>query len=185
MTGYQEILTDPSYAGQIVAMTYPQIGNVGVNRRGRRVARGRSCRGFVVKELLRRAEQLARAASRSHDFLRAARRAGDRRHRHARARAPHPRRRLPDRRALDGSRRSRTRRRSSRARAARRPRRARPRRRGHAATRPTLERGALERRRGPGAARARGPSPTLQASSPTTSASSATSCACSSSRAST
>ena len=30
MTGYQEILTDPSYAGQIVAMTYTQIGNVGV-----------------------------------------------------------------------------------------------------------------------------------------------------------
>ncbi|MFO0908540.1 MAG: carbamoyl-phosphate synthase domain-containing protein [Isosphaeraceae bacterium] len=31
MTGYQEILTDPSYNGQIVAMTYPQIGNYGVN----------------------------------------------------------------------------------------------------------------------------------------------------------
>ena len=31
MTGYQEILTDPSYHGQIVAMTYPQIGNYGVN----------------------------------------------------------------------------------------------------------------------------------------------------------
>ncbi|MCH2173656.1 glutamine-hydrolyzing carbamoyl-phosphate synthase small subunit [Myxococcota bacterium] len=31
MTGYQEILTDPSYAGQVVAMTYTQIGNVGVN----------------------------------------------------------------------------------------------------------------------------------------------------------
>src|SRR6476661_5515291 len=31
MTGYQEILTDPSYAGQIVCMTYPQIGNYGVN----------------------------------------------------------------------------------------------------------------------------------------------------------
>ena len=31
MTGYQEILTDPSYEGQLVAMTYPQIGNVGVN----------------------------------------------------------------------------------------------------------------------------------------------------------
>ena len=30
MTGYQEILTDPSYAGQIVVMTYTQIGNVGV-----------------------------------------------------------------------------------------------------------------------------------------------------------
>ncbi len=31
MTGYQEILTDPSYRGQIVAMTYPEIGNYGVN----------------------------------------------------------------------------------------------------------------------------------------------------------
>jgi len=31
MTGYQEILTDPSYKGQIVAMTYPEIGNYGVN----------------------------------------------------------------------------------------------------------------------------------------------------------
>ena len=32
MTGYQEILTDPSYAGQIVTMTYPMIGNTGINR---------------------------------------------------------------------------------------------------------------------------------------------------------
>jgi carbamoyl-phosphate synthase small subunit len=31
MTGYQEILTDPSYTGQIVTMTYPLIGNYGVN----------------------------------------------------------------------------------------------------------------------------------------------------------
>ena len=31
MTGYQEILTDPSYCGQIVTMTYPHIGNYGVN----------------------------------------------------------------------------------------------------------------------------------------------------------
>ena len=31
MTGYQEILTDPSYSGQIVTMTYPQIGNCGAN----------------------------------------------------------------------------------------------------------------------------------------------------------
>ena len=30
MTGYQEILTDPSYAGQIVVMTYPMIGNYGI-----------------------------------------------------------------------------------------------------------------------------------------------------------
>ena len=34
MTGYQEILTDPSYKGQIVTMTYSQIGNYGVNDRG-------------------------------------------------------------------------------------------------------------------------------------------------------
>src|SRR5690554_1533811 len=31
MTGYQEVLTDPSYTGQIVAMTYPLVGNYGVN----------------------------------------------------------------------------------------------------------------------------------------------------------
>jgi carbamoyl-phosphate synthase small subunit len=31
MTGYQEVLTDPSYRGQIVTMTYPMIGNYGVN----------------------------------------------------------------------------------------------------------------------------------------------------------
>ena len=31
MTGYQEVLTDPSYRGQIVAMTYPLVGNYGVN----------------------------------------------------------------------------------------------------------------------------------------------------------
>ena len=31
MTGYQEILTDPSYAGQIVTLTYPHVGNTGVN----------------------------------------------------------------------------------------------------------------------------------------------------------
>ena len=31
MTGYQEVLTDPSYKGQIVAMTYPLIGNYGIN----------------------------------------------------------------------------------------------------------------------------------------------------------
>ena len=36
MTGYQEVLTDPSYRGQIVAMTYPQIGNYGINAARRR-----------------------------------------------------------------------------------------------------------------------------------------------------
>ena len=38
MTGYQEVLTDPSYRGQIVAMTYPLIGNYGTNVLTRRAA---------------------------------------------------------------------------------------------------------------------------------------------------
>ena len=32
MTGYQEIITDPSYAGQMITFTYPEIGNYGVNK---------------------------------------------------------------------------------------------------------------------------------------------------------
>ncbi len=49
MTGYQEILTDPSYRGQIVTMTYPEIGNYGVNAED--VESGRPwLSGFVVRE---------------------------------------------------------------------------------------------------------------------------------------
>ncbi len=52
MTGYQEILTDPSYRGQIVTMTYPLIGNYGVN--GQDIeARGPQAEGFVVREASR------------------------------------------------------------------------------------------------------------------------------------
>jgi carbamoyl-phosphate synthase small subunit len=50
MTGYQEILTDPSYAGQIVTMTYTQIGNVGANPEDDESARP-FLSAFVVKEL--------------------------------------------------------------------------------------------------------------------------------------
>jgi carbamoyl-phosphate synthase small subunit len=49
MTGYQEILTDPSYEGQLVAMTYPQIGNVGVNAEDVE-SRQPFVKGFIVKE---------------------------------------------------------------------------------------------------------------------------------------
>jgi len=52
MTGYQEILTDPSYHGQIVAMTYPLIGNYGVNADDCESARP-WVRGFVIRELSR------------------------------------------------------------------------------------------------------------------------------------
>jgi carbamoyl-phosphate synthase small subunit len=50
MTGYQEIVTDPSYAGQLVVMTYTQIGNVGTNPEDDEAARP-FLSGFVVKEL--------------------------------------------------------------------------------------------------------------------------------------
>ena len=50
MTGYQETLTDPSYKGQIVVMTYPLIGNYGVNAEDVESARPHVA-GFVVKEL--------------------------------------------------------------------------------------------------------------------------------------
>ena len=54
MTGYQEILTDPSYRGQIVIMTYPEIGNYGVNTED--VESGKpQLAGFVVRERSRRA----------------------------------------------------------------------------------------------------------------------------------
>jgi carbamoyl-phosphate synthase small subunit len=50
MTGYQEVLTDPSYRGQIVAMTYPLIGNYGVNADDAESA-SPHVRGFVIEEL--------------------------------------------------------------------------------------------------------------------------------------
>jgi carbamoyl-phosphate synthase small subunit len=52
MTGYQEILTDPSYAGQIVCMTYPLIGNYGVNSQDVE-SRRPWVEGFVVREVSR------------------------------------------------------------------------------------------------------------------------------------
>src|SRR5271154_3569024 len=50
MTGYQEILTDPSYKGQIVAMTYPLIGNYGINALDME-SKQPHVAGFIVKEL--------------------------------------------------------------------------------------------------------------------------------------
>ena len=50
MTGYQEVLTDPSYRGQIVAMTYPLIGNYGTNSLDQE-SQSPHVRGFVIEEL--------------------------------------------------------------------------------------------------------------------------------------
>lgn len=54
MTGYQEVLTDPSYAGQIICMTYPMIGNYGVNKSDQE-SRRPWAEGFVVREASRTA----------------------------------------------------------------------------------------------------------------------------------
>ncbi len=50
MTGYQEILTDPSYSRQIVTLTYPHIGNTGVNAEDEESA-GVACAGLVIRDL--------------------------------------------------------------------------------------------------------------------------------------
>ena len=57
MTGYQEVLTDPSYKGQIVTMTYPLIGNYGVNAEDVESQRPQ-VEGFIVREADAHAEQL-------------------------------------------------------------------------------------------------------------------------------
>ncbi len=54
LSGYQEIITDPSYAGQIITFTYPHIGNYGCNPIDDESVRPR-CRGIVVRDLARRA----------------------------------------------------------------------------------------------------------------------------------
>lgn len=68
MSGYQEIITDPSYCGQIVTLTMPLIGNYGVNREDVEAARPHLS-GFVVKELARRSSN-HRADRELGEFLR-------------------------------------------------------------------------------------------------------------------
>jgi carbamoyl-phosphate synthase small subunit len=67
MSGYQEVLTDPSYAGQIVAMTSPHQGNYGMNRTDPESGRLRVA-GFAVREAARRASSW-RAESSLHESL--------------------------------------------------------------------------------------------------------------------
>ncbi|MGA3169863.1 MAG: glutamine-hydrolyzing carbamoyl-phosphate synthase small subunit [Chthoniobacteraceae bacterium] len=69
MTGYQEVLTDPSYRGQIVAMTYPQIGNYGVNALDAESA-APHVRGFVIGELSEVASNWRSEASLDDYFVR-------------------------------------------------------------------------------------------------------------------
>lgn len=67
MTGYQEILTDPSYRGQIVTMTYTEIGNYGVNHEDVESQKPHLA-GFVVRELSRRDSNF-RSEGTLHEYL--------------------------------------------------------------------------------------------------------------------
>ena len=53
LSGYQEVITDPSYAGQIIAFTYPHIGNYGISEADSESARP-FCRGVIIRELAHR-----------------------------------------------------------------------------------------------------------------------------------
>ena len=93
MTGYQEILTDPSYKGQIVAMTYPLIGNTGINPEDMESA-GIHLEGFVVREYEDVSEQLALPRE-PEGLSGAARQARGRGDRHPGADPAHPDHRAP------------------------------------------------------------------------------------------
>jgi carbamoyl-phosphate synthase small subunit len=67
ITGYQEIFTDPSYTGQIVVLTYPQIGNYGANRSDSESAKP-YIEGLVVREISPVVSNW-RADGRAEDFL--------------------------------------------------------------------------------------------------------------------
>src|SRR5689334_24106491 len=67
MTGYQEVLTDPSYSGQIVTMTAPHIGNYGVAH-GDEESRGPCVAGFIMREASPRASNW-RADGSLRDYL--------------------------------------------------------------------------------------------------------------------
>ena len=67
MTGYQEVITDPSYAGQIITFTYPHIGNYGVNSEDPE-SRGAFCRGVIIRDPARRASNY-RSEGEFNDYL--------------------------------------------------------------------------------------------------------------------
>ena len=93
MTGYEEILTDPSYAGQIITFTFPHIGNVGTNEEDIEtvnMAATPGARGVILRTAITRAVELARDRA-SRPVAQAPRRDRARRHRYARADQPDPR----------------------------------------------------------------------------------------------
>ena len=98
MSGYQEAVTDPSYAGQIIVFTYPLVGNYGVARDHMESDRIHA-RAVIMREGIDR-EDAAHAEGGWLTWLSGLRRALDHRRGHARARAPHPRPRRDARRRV-------------------------------------------------------------------------------------
>ena len=89
MTGYQEIMTDPSFAGQIITFTFPHIGNVGANPDDVEADEPHAL-GMIVREDVTAPSQFPqRRAARRVDEAACADRPGG--HRHARADPAHPR----------------------------------------------------------------------------------------------
>src|SRR3989338_10880310 len=73
MSGYQEIMSDPSYAGQFVTFTMPEIGNVGVNSQDMESKRAH-CKGIIVRQYQRdyssfRAEEALHAFLEKHGII--------------------------------------------------------------------------------------------------------------------
>ena len=101
LSGYQEVITDPSYAGQMIAFTNPHIGNYGVNPADDEAVKPYA-RGVIVRELARRHSnhRADRFAGRLPAPLR---RAGHRRHRHPPPHPPDPRDRRPARSVRHGA----------------------------------------------------------------------------------
>ena len=99
MTGYEEILTDPSYAGQIITFTFPHIGNVGTNEddiETVNMAATPGARGVILRTADHRAVELPRQPP-SRRMAQGARHHRARRHRHPRADRADPRQRHAER----------------------------------------------------------------------------------------
>ena len=95
MTGYQEILTDPSYAGQIITFTFPHIGNVGTNEEDIETVNMAATPGRARRRSADRDQRAVELPLEAHldDWLKRARHHRALRHRHPRADQPHPRQR--------------------------------------------------------------------------------------------
>ncbi len=178
MTGYEEILTDPSYAGQIITFTFPHIGNVGTNDEDIEtvnMAAATGARGVILHSAIT-APSNYRASRNLDDWLKSARHRRARRHRHPRAHRADPRKGHAQRRDRARPRRQvRSRRAEEGGQGLAWPGRHGPGADGH--QRPALHLGRDAVGAGTKASAAR--SNRSSTSSPSTTASSATSCGCS------